>query len=82
MKTFDDGRRVYEISPAQHAHEVRVELSDLYPGRPMHVERKEQRSCVEVGKKRHQRAAGFLHSDHLGKAAVCSTALKQHHLLC
>lgn len=47
METFDDGGRVDEVSPAQHAHEVRVELGDLYPGRPMHVERREQQSCVE-----------------------------------
>lgn len=36
MKTFDDGRCVYEVSSAQDAHEVRVELGNLYPGRPMH----------------------------------------------
>lgn len=44
MKTFDDGRRVDEIPPAQDAHEMRVELGDLYPGRPMHDEQKEPRS--------------------------------------
>lgn len=37
VKTFDDGRCVYEISPAQDAHEVRVELGNLYPGCPMHL---------------------------------------------
>lgn len=41
VKTFDDGRCVDEISPAQHAHEVRVELGDLYPGRPMHFVREQ-----------------------------------------
>ena len=46
MKTFDDGGCVYEISSTEDAHEVRVELSDLYPGRPMHDEQKEQQSCV------------------------------------
>lgn len=38
VKAFDDGGRVYEISPTQDAHEVRVELGDLYPGGPMHDE--------------------------------------------
>lgn len=42
VKTFDDGRCVDKISPAQHAHEVRVELGDLYPGRPVHFVREEQ----------------------------------------
>ena len=36
MQTFNDGGRVYEISPAQDTHEVRVQLRDLYPGRSMH----------------------------------------------
>lgn len=40
MKTFDYGGGVNEISSAQDAHEVRVELRDLYPGRSMHGERK------------------------------------------
>lgn len=38
MKTFDDCGRVDEISPAQHAHEVRIELGDLYSGRAMHFD--------------------------------------------
>lgn len=42
VKTFDDGRCIDEISPAQHAHEVRVELGDLYPGRPVHFVRGEE----------------------------------------
>ena len=32
METFDDGGGVDEISSAQHAHEVRVELGDLKKG--------------------------------------------------
>lgn len=36
MKAFDDCGCVDKISPAQHAHEVRIELSDLYSGRAMH----------------------------------------------
>lgn len=38
MKTFDDCGRVDEISPAQHAHKVRIELGDLYSGRAMHFD--------------------------------------------
>lgn len=49
MKTFDDGGCIYEVSSTQDAHEVRVELGNLYPGRPMHVERKEQQSLRAEG---------------------------------
>lgn len=54
---------------------MRVELSDLYPGRPMHDEQKEQQSCVGTNKKKRTsqnnacmtgaeapRAAGFFYS--------------------
>lgn len=100
MKTFDDGCCVYEISSAQDAHEVRVEFSNLYPGRPMHLVGKEQQTCAENTKGTsqnnvcmageaggggggHQRVCRFLrrNADHLEKAAVCLTVLKQHHLL-
>lgn len=36
MKAFDDCCCVNEISPTQHAHEMWVELSDLYSGCAMH----------------------------------------------
>lgn len=51
VQTFDDRGCVYEISSTQDAHEVRVELSNLNPGRPVHGERMEQESCVEDKKK-------------------------------
>lgn len=100
VKTFDDGCCVYEISSAQHAHEMRVEFSNLYPGRPMHLVREEQQTCAQntkgtsqkqcvhgrrgEGRRGHQRGCRFLrrNADHLEKAAVCLTVLKQHHLLC
>lgn len=47
VKTFDDCCGVYEISSAQDAHEVRVELGNLYPGRPMHLVTEEQQTCAE-----------------------------------
>lgn len=37
MEAFNDGGCVYEVSSAQDADEVRIELSDLYPGRAVHV---------------------------------------------
>lgn len=41
MKAFDDCCSVDKISSTQHAHEVRIELCDLYSGRAMHfVEKK------------------------------------------
>ena len=46
MQAFDDGGRVYEISPAQDAHEVRVQLRDLYSGGSMHGRRPKQ-TCGE-----------------------------------
>lgn len=46
VKTFDDGGCVYEVSSTQDAHEMRVELSNLYPGRPMHVEREKEQQSV------------------------------------
>lgn len=41
VQTFDDGGGVDEVTPAQNAHEVRVELGNLDPRRPMHDEPKE-----------------------------------------
>lgn len=51
VKTFDDGRRVDEISPAQHAHEVRVKLGDLYPGGPVHFVRGEATKKTQPARK-------------------------------
>lgn len=95
MKTFDYGGCVYEISSTQNTHEVRVELSNLYPGRSMHGEREGKQSCVE---KKQNKSKQCMHGrrgrirglqvsfpgklGHLEKAAVCLTVLKQHHLLC
>lgn len=36
VQALDDGRRVDEVPAAQHAHEVRVQLGDFDPGRPVH----------------------------------------------
>lgn len=36
MKAFDDCCCINEISSTQHAHEMWIELSDLYSGRAMH----------------------------------------------
>lgn len=41
VKTFNDRRGIDEISTAQHAHQVRVELRDLYPSRTMHFVNRE-----------------------------------------
>lgn len=46
MKAFNDGGRVDEVSSTQDADEVRVELGDLYPGGPMHVDGAQRQSCV------------------------------------
>lgn len=45
VKAFDDRCRVDEIPSAQDAHEVRIELGDLYSGRSMHLVRNEQQPC-------------------------------------
>lgn len=52
VKTFNDGRCIDEISPAQHAHQVRVELRDLYPRGAMHFEQKKQQTCGKKNKGR------------------------------
>lgn len=88
MKTFDDGGCIYKVSSTQDAHEVRVELCNLYPSRPMHIERKDQQSLRakegKVKQSTHEwRAQGGVDGgDHLDVAAVCFTVSKQHRLLC
>lgn len=94
VKAFDDRCRVDEISSAQDAHEVRVELGDLYPGRSMHLVRNEQQPCPGKSnnsnkKKRHVKpyeagegASGAQRGHRLEKTDLCSSALKQRRLLC
>jgi len=36
VQTLHDGGGVYEVAAAQGAHQVGVELGDLYPGGPVH----------------------------------------------
>lgn len=83
MKTFDDGGGIYEVSSTQDAHEVRVELGNLYPGRPMHVEKKEQQSLRAEGeqvktKERFVNARRTIWT----RLLFAWTVLKQHNLLC
>lgn len=90
MKTFNDGRCVDEISPAQHAHEVRVELGDLYPGRPVHFvrerlgqqqQRRRQKKGTCAKKKNRQRGGGKESEDALTVEALRAFTLgAAHHL--
>ena len=36
VQTLDDGRRVHQVPPAQHAHQVSVEARQLEPRRAVH----------------------------------------------
>lgn len=73
VEAFNDGGCVYEVSSAQDADEVRIELSDLYPGRAVHVGTLTELFCL--GKKRKKKVGGEFF---LMRSAFWS--LKQHHL--
>lgn len=66
VKAFDDCCCVDKISSTQHAHEVRIELCDLYSGRAMHF----------VGKKQERGER----PERKDKKKLSVTAKKGHHL--
>lgn len=77
MKTLNNGRGIDKISTAQHAHQVRVELRNLYPRRAMHCAQKSN-SPVETLTRRALAAANYSENNFrpFGNA-VCSGCVTQ-----
>lgn len=71
MKAFDDCCSVDKISSTQHAHEVRIELCDLYSGRAMHfVGGKKQERGERPERKDKKKLSVTAKKDHLERSCL------------